>query len=198
MNKEEFLGALQDRLSILPEAEIKKHVSYYREMIEDHVEDGYTEEKVIETLGSVDDILTVILEEIALTQLLKERIKPKHSPKKWKILFWTCGFPIWLPLACVAFSLVLVLYILLWTSILVLWCLELTLAVVGLVAPLAAILQILDQSNGWPLLVASILCVGFAVALFFLCIPATKGIARLSKKIWLGIKFLIIGKEKRK
>ena len=41
MNKEEFLSLLRERLSIFPPDEIEKHISYYSEMIDDHIDDGF-------------------------------------------------------------------------------------------------------------------------------------------------------------
>ena len=81
MNKQQFLAALRERLSIFPDNEIEGYISYYSEMIDDHVEDGYTEQKVIETLGSVDGVMAVILEDVAITHLLKSKVTPKKKMK---------------------------------------------------------------------------------------------------------------------
>ena len=40
MNKETFLKALEDRLFQLPDEEKRQQVDYYREVLEDKIEDG--------------------------------------------------------------------------------------------------------------------------------------------------------------
>ena len=43
LNKEQFLAALGARLSGMPKADLERTLQYYREMIDDRVEDGMTE-----------------------------------------------------------------------------------------------------------------------------------------------------------
>ncbi len=205
MKKEEFLAALRERLAVFPDHDAEEYVNYYREMIEDHMDDGFPEEKVVETFGSVDDVFAVILQETALTQLLKKKVKARKKLKKWQLILLICAFPVWFPLA-VAFAatsavLVLTLYIVLWTLILSLCVVEISLAACGLGATFTALFQILLESNGYVagvLFAGALLCTGLTLILFHPCILAIKGTGKLSKRIWLGIKFLIIGKEKRK
>ncbi len=201
MNKEEFLSSLRERLAVFPDAEKEEYINYYREMIEDHMDDGFPEEKVIETIGSVDDVFAVILQETALTQLLKNKVKSKRKLKPWEILLWILGFPVWFPLAVVAFVLVWTLYIVLWTLVAVLYVVEFSFAIVAPVAAALAIFLLVSSGNSFAAGVTfsgALVCAGLALILFHPCILATKGTAKLAKKIWLGIKFLIIGKEKYK
>ena len=199
MNKTQFLAALRDRLSIFPDNEIDGYIEYSEEFINDHVEDGYPEEKVIQTLGGIDGVMAVILEDVAITHLLKSKMKPKRKLKKWERMLWIFGFPVWLPLAITAVALVLTLYVVLWTLIICLWAVEIVFPA-GFLYGLFATAVKLSQSD---LLAAGIffggglLCAGLTLLFFRLCILATKGMGKLSKKIWLGIKFLIIGKEKQ-
>ena len=58
MNKAEFLAALRERLSGLPEEDFNRSVDYYTEMIDDRVEDGMSEEEAVACLGSMDEIIT--------------------------------------------------------------------------------------------------------------------------------------------
>ena len=198
MNKQEFLGALRERLSIFPDNEIEGYISYYSEMIDDHVEDGYTEQKVIETLGSVDGVMAVILEDVAITHLLKSKVTPKKKMKKWKKMLLIFGFPVWIPLAVTAFALVLSLYIVLWTLILCLYVIDLALPIGALFGIIGTVIKLTQQDllAAGIYLGGSLILAGLTLALFRLTIPATKGMAKLSKKIMLGIKFLIIGNRK--
>ena len=208
MTKDEFLSALRQRFSVFPNEEIEKYMDYYREIIEDHVDDGYSEEQVVATLGSPDDVFAVILQETALTELLKKKMKQKRKLKKWEIWFLSVGFPIWLPLAITAlalaitaFALIWVLYITLWTLVITLYVVDFTFAVGALGGTAVAVAMLILNGNGFAAGVGfsgALVCAGFALILFRLCILAAKGTAKLAKKIWLGIKFLIVRKEKQK
>ena len=197
MNKEEFLSSLRERLAVFPDDEIEGYVSYYREMIEDHVDDGFPEEKVIETIGSVDDVFAVILQETALAQLLKNKMKRRQKLKKWEIWLLALGSPVWFPLAVTAFALVWVLYIVLWALVITLYAVELSFAIFALGGTVAAIIMLFDNAFAAGVTFSGALVgAGLTLILFRPCILATKGTAKLAKKIWLGIKFLIVGKEK--
>ena len=200
MNKEEFLSSLRERLAVFPDAEIEEYINYYREMIDDRMEDGFTEEQVIQELGCVDDVFAVILQETALTQLLKKKMKPKHRLRPWEIVLLVLGSPIWIPLAAAAVVIVLAAYVVLWSLLISLYAIELSIAACGLGGCVSAVFPLL-QSNGFAagvLLCAGLVCAGIAILLFFPCKLAAKGAWKLSKTILLGIKFLIIGKEKAK
>ncbi len=208
MTKDEFLSVLRERLAVFPEAEIEEYISYYREMIEDHVDDGYTEEQVVATLGTPDDVFAIILQETALTELLKKKMKRKRRLKKWEIWALSLGFPIWLPLAITAlalavtlFMLIWVLYVVLWALIISLYAVELSFAVGALGAAMCSIVFLIANGNSFAAGVGfsgALVCAGFMLILFRPCILAAKGTAKLVKKIGLGIKFLIVRKEKQK
>ena len=72
MNKQEFLASLKSSLSGLPQQEIEDRISFYSEMIDDKVEDGCPEEKVIAEIGPVDRIASQIITEIPLSTLQKQ------------------------------------------------------------------------------------------------------------------------------
>lgn len=200
MKKEEFLSLLRERLSIFPPEEIERHVGYYGEMIDDHIEDGFPEEKVIETLGSVDDILKVILEETALSILLKRRIKPKRRLKPWEILLCCLLSPVWIPLLITAVVLLWTLYIVLWTLVICMYAIELSFAVgaIGGAAVAVILLFVPNTFASGVLFGGGLICAGLMLLFLPLCLFATKGTWKLAKKIVLAIKFLIIGKGNKK
>ena len=114
MNKSEFLAELTNRLEHLPDQEIGKLISYYEESIDDRIEDGMTEEVSIKSLGSLDDIVTNIENEIPITSMVKDKVikEIEKSRSKGVLLALTIiGSPLWLPLlltaVCVVISLVL-------------------------------------------------------------------------------------------
>lgn len=63
MNKEKFLAALRRRLRVLPVDEVERILAYYREMIDDKVESGWTEEDAVKEYGSVSALAQKILAE---------------------------------------------------------------------------------------------------------------------------------------
>jgi hypothetical protein len=84
--------------------------------------------------------------------------------------------------------------------IVTLWALEISLTAAALGATFSGVLQLISDANAGMagmLFIGTLISAGLAMILFSPTVLATKGIARLSRKIWLGIKLLIIGKEKR-
>ena len=85
MNKQEFLAKLRNLLSGLPQEEIEERLLFYSEMIDDRMEEGYSEEESVEAVGPVDDVVEQIIAETPFTRIAKERIKPKRKLEKWKM-----------------------------------------------------------------------------------------------------------------
>jgi DUF4097 and DUF4098 domain-containing protein YvlB len=63
MNREQFLKELRRLLRALPEDELEQILTYYREMIEDKVESGQTEEEAVGDLGDLRELARKILED---------------------------------------------------------------------------------------------------------------------------------------
>ena len=69
MNKQEFLSALRNTLSALPQKDIEERITFYGEMIDDRMEEGINEEDAVAEIGTVDEIKTQIGAEIPLEEL---------------------------------------------------------------------------------------------------------------------------------
>jgi hypothetical protein len=63
MNKEQFLKKLRRMIRALPPDELERILAYYREMIEDKVENGQAEEEAVDDLGDIRDLARKILSE---------------------------------------------------------------------------------------------------------------------------------------
>lgn len=200
MLKQEFITALKDGLSGLPEQDLNERLTFYGEMIDDRMEEGLSEEEAVAAIGPIDAVVNEVLSEIPLTKLVKEKIKPKRSLKAWEIILLILGFPLWFPLSIVAFVLILVFYIVLWVLVLCLWVIEIALWACALFGLVAAVLYMARGyvAFGIMLLGASLFLVGLSIFLFFGCKAATVGTAKLAKKIVHGVKRLFVGKEKTK
>lgn len=96
MDKNTFLHELQKRLKGLPEEDLQRTLEYYREMIEDRMEEGLTEEEAVAEIGSIEEIAEPILPNSA-----------KRKMKAWEILLLIFGFPVWFSLLAAAAAVVI-------------------------------------------------------------------------------------------
>ena len=205
MNKSEFLAELRSRLVGLPQNEIEERISFYSEMIDDRVEEGATEEDAVAGIGSIDEIVAQILEDVPLWSIVKEKVKKKRkktekkrrSLKAWEIVLIVLGFPVWLPLLIAAFAVILSLYLTLWALVISLWAVFVSLAACGLAGIVAGVgyAILVKPIDGILLVAAGLVCSGLAIFAFIGCKAATKGTARLAKKMIFGIKHLFVGKD---
>lgn len=199
MNKQEFLTQLRQGLSGLPQDDIEERLTFYSEMIDDRIEEGFSEEEAVEGVGSVDSIISQIIAEVPLTKLVKEKITPKKKLKVWEIVLLILGSPVWLSLLIAAFAVVLSLYVALWSLIISLW------AVFGalVISAFGGILGgVVSSAVGYflpgvAMIAAALFCAGLSVLLFFASIAATKGSVNLTKKAVIWTKNCFIKKEEK-
>ncbi len=71
MNKKDFIKDLEKRLEILDEKEIKDIINEYKDIIDEKVKNGKTEEEAVSEFGSIDELVTEILKAY--------KINPKYS-----------------------------------------------------------------------------------------------------------------------
>ena len=197
MNKETFLSELKKGLSGLPADDVNERLAFYGEMIDDRVEEGLTEEEAVAEIGPVEEIVNQIMAEIPLTAIVRERVKPKRALRVWEIILLVLGSPIWLSLLIAAFAVGLSLYIVLWSLVVCLWAVVVSLAASAVWCLFQVFLYQRAGNPGGALFAggAALACAGLSILLVFGSLAATKGTARLTKKILLGIKALFVGKE---
>ena len=200
MLKQEFLNALREKLSGLPQADIEERLTFYGEMIDDRMEEGLSEEKAVEAIGSVDEVVSQILEETPLSKIVKEKIRPKRRMRAWEIVLLILGFPLWFPLSVVAIVLTLVFYIVLWVLVICLWAIEIAFWACALACLVGAVGLFVTKQPipAFGAIGAAMVLAGLSIFLFFACKAATVGTAKLAKKIVHGIKRLFVGREKTK
>lgn len=197
MDKIEFIEGLRSRLHGLPKEELEERLGFYSEMIDDRIEEGFSEVEAVNDIGNIDEIASQIIGDIPLVKIAKERIKPKRRLGAWEIVLLAAGSPLWLILAVSVIVVVLSVYVSLWTAIISLWAslgALIGVAVGGIVSGI--VLTALGNYSGAALIGGGIACVGLAILFFFGCGAATKGIIWLTKRIALGIKSCFIKKEK--
>ena len=190
MNKQEFLARLRNGLCGLPQEDIEERVTFYSEMIDDCMEEGFSEAEAVEQIGPVDAIISQIVAEVPLTKLVKEKITPKKKLGVWEIILLVLGSPIWLSLLIAAFAVAVSVYAVLWSVIVSLWAVFASLIGCSL-GGIAAGIGFAFGGNGLigiAMMGAGMVCAGLSVFTFFGCKAATKGILLTTKKFALWIK----------
>ncbi len=198
MNKEQFLLALYDSLRGLPVDDVERSIAYYREMIDERVEDGMSEEEAVAALGSVEEIAAQITADIPLRSLVRDRVTGgQRTLPPWEIVLLVLGAPLWFAFAIVALSLLFALYVTIWSLVFAFGAVVLAFALAGIVGVVVCVPLLLRAGFGALLmsLGAGLFCGGIAAVLAYALRGVVKGTARLSVQIWQGIRSLFIRKE---
>lgn len=197
MNKQEFLLALRGALSDLPEADIKASLDYYAEIIDDRMEEGDSETDAVASLGSVVAVAEQIMLDMPLTKLVKARVKPKRRLRTWEIVLIIAGFPVWFPILAALASVALALYVVLWSLVVSIYAVDVSLAacLLGGIGGSIAFFITGNLLSALFLVGAGLVCGGLAIFLFFGCKAATTGTVLLTKKMLLGVKRCFVRKE---
>ncbi len=197
MGKQEFLVQLRKGLSGLPREDIEERLTFYSEMIDDRMEEGFLEEEAVSAVGTIDEIVIQVVAETPLAKIAKERMKSKRRLGAGEIALLALGSPIWLSLGIVVLSVILSLYAALWSMVISLWAVFGSLigcafggVVTGIVIACSG-----NVLSGIAMLAAGIICAGLSIFMFYGCKAATKGILILTKKFAVWIKNCFMKKE---
>ena len=198
MTKLEFIFALKDELSELPPDEVDDRLVFYSEMIDDRIEEGFSEEDAVNDIGSIEEIVSQILADTPLLKIVKHKVKPKRKMKTWEIVLLAAGSPIWLSLGIAAFAVILSLYCVFWSVIASVWACFAALSgsALGGLAGGIVLICVGKLYSGLATIGAGLVCGGLAILAFIGCLKATRGCAWLSKTVVLLIKKAFIRKER--
>ena len=196
MTKIQFLLALNKALSGLPQDEIEERLTFYSEIIDDRMEDGLSEEEAVASIDSVEEIAAQSVEEVPLTKIVKNKVKPKRKMRAWEIVLLAVGSPIWLSLAIAAFAILFSVYVVLWAVVVSLWAIDgaLFACLAGGIGTGIAYLSVNPTASGF-LIGAGLICGGLFIFGIYGCKAITLSAVWLTKKIVLGIKRCLIRKE---
>ena len=196
MNKQEFLEAMKNGLSGLPQEDIDRSVDFYEEMIDDHMEEEMTEEEAVEAIGPVNEIVQQILSEVPLTKLVKAKASRNWSP--WEIVLLVLGSPIWLSLLLAAGAVILAVYIVLWSVVLVLYTVDISFALIGVLGIIGSLLYAFVLGGGLPgammFVGTGLIFSGLALLLISGSGQITRGMVYVSKRLFQCIKMPFIKK----
>ena len=195
MNKEEFLKAVREGLTGLNQPDLEQIIDYYREMIDDRIEEGLTEEQAIEAMGPVSDLVAQVLSDTPLAKLIKSTSSIKRGMRPWELTLLIIGSPIWGSLLIGAASLLFGLYVLIWSGVLLLYAADLCFACAGL----GVISSLFLLFTGQPVQAlfffgAGLIGAGIAIPLFFGCNKAALGVVKLSRGFVIRLKRFILKK----
>ena len=199
MSRDAFIGELRHRMAGLPKEAVDRTVEYYSELIADSMEDGLSEEEAVARLGSLDEIVSSVVKETPLTQIVETRLQEskKKGGSGWVILLLILGAPVWLPVLIAVLAVLFALFIALWAVVVALWAAVLAVIVTGLAAVGVGIFELirLHVPQGLVLLGGGLVCLGLCALLYLLMKLITVGTVKLCKWIWTGIKSLFVGKK---
>ena len=192
MTKESLLMWLREAFSAYPPEEVEERIRFYEEMIDDRMEDGLTEEEAVASLGSLEEVIAKMAAEMPPL-----KTKKAMRLRWWEILLLVLGFPLWFPLLIAAASVLFALYACLWSVILSVWAVFVSVAVCSFFGILVGIGYLLfgKRLTGLALLGAGIFCMGLSIFLFLGCKAATAGTWLLAKKFFLVVKNAFVKKE---
>ena len=197
MNKIEFLRQLEKKLQALPDAERKQSLEYYFEIIDDRMEDGMGEEEAVAACGDVDEIAEQIIVDTPLTKLVKQKTKNRRRMQAWEIVLIVLGFPIWLSLGVAVFCVLLAISIVLWCVVMCVFVCSISCGACAFALSVAAIAAFCTGNYlpGLVLLGCAMICAGLTILFFLLGRLCGKGVAKLHKLTFRGIKRCFIRKE---
>ena len=145
MNRVEFIEILDVELAALKRVEREKFITYYEEIIDDYMENGFEEEAVIEKIGNPKAIAKNILSEQDTVDIKV----PLTNSKVINMILLILGFPLWGSLVFAGLMLAL-------SGVIVIWCIPFTAGVSALAFFLAGIYSIVAT----PFMIAEVLSVG--------------------------------------
>lgn len=94
MNKQEFMKQLDTKFDNLIHSDAKKLLEYYSELIDDKIEDGINEDKVISSLGNIDLIAKKLIEELNLSKSKKNTNTTNNINNFYIDSLKTCEFKV--------------------------------------------------------------------------------------------------------
>lgn len=134
MTKLEFLSDLVRRLE--GREDRSSIVQYYREMIDDRIDDGMTEEEAVAAIGNIDEICAEY--KVSVKTASNANMSPASDSKKkrngWVTAAIVAGSPLWIILLVAAVIVSFALLFSLWAVVISLWAVVVSLGFTGVVA----------------------------------------------------------------
>ncbi len=194
MNKQDYLNALNNVLSGIPESEKQKTLDYYTEIIDDAIEEGEDENAVVARLDQPEQVLKRLVNETPLHRFVTQDVK-NRSLNAVTVVLLAISSPLWISLLLAAFAVVLALYISVWSIVISLFVTFAAL-VCSAIALLVVIPFIITDAALKAMLFFGLALtgIGLSVFLFFFSVWCSKQIIRFTMFLFRKAKELLIKK----
>ena len=200
MTKIEFISQLRNGLADFPEKDLERYIDYYSEIIDDKIEDGMSEKKALESIGTPEEVISKILNETPLPKLVKNKIKPKRKLSTFELLLIIAGSPVWISLLAAAASVIIAILASIVSVIISLWAANLAFALSGIVG-VVGLFFFLSQGNpaaAFFVFGCGLFLAGTSVFIFCGLKSLTVYTVKSCKQLTLNLKRSIIKKEENK
>lgn len=176
MNQSEFFMLLEKELHQQQIEEAHTYMTYYREIIADYLEDGFSEKEALQKIGTINEII----ETIKLEASSQTETNTKKGPMT--IFLLILGAPLW---GAILLSIIL----LLCSGIIILWCVPLVFGSLSFAGLITGVVSLAGASlnTGFYYIITQlgvgIFASGFGIFLLIATIYSIKLVADLSKKL---------------
>lgn len=197
MKKNEFLADLRRRLDGLSDAEIRRSLDFYSEMIDERMDDGLSEDVAVSRIGTPAEVAEIILTDVPLSTLVYARVRSTRSVSPWLVILLILGSPIWLSLAVAAAAVVISLLAALWSVVISLFAATFAVGITG-VALIPGSLVPVFLGNFYLVFLylgAGLLLSGLSVFMFLGCVQLARGACAVCVGVLKLIKRCFIRKE---
>lgn len=126
MTKKVFLTELKKKLGKLPKSEVKERLSFYSEIIDDKIEEGFSEEDAVADVGGIDEIAKLILSEKSI-DIIADTVQTKKYVSPWQIVLLIVGSPVWFPI-------LLSFIVVIWSLVIAVWAVEIPLYILSVIS----------------------------------------------------------------
>ena len=187
MNKFDFLTQLRAKLWSIPKEDTERSVEYYREMIDDRMEDGLSEEEAVAAIGDLDEIVKTILAETPPAEPQQQEPKQKRKLSWWEITLLVLGSPVWAAMLIAAAAVIFSVWISLWAVVISLYAVTVALGASAIGCIVGSVFMIGRTAEIVVAWGAALVCAGLAILFCMLSNLAAKGMVALTKLTWNGI-----------
>ncbi len=196
MTKQEFIIKLKSKLSNLPKDEVEERINFYIEMIDDRIEEGFSEEQAVVDIGPIDNIAEQIVSDIPLVKVLNSKIKRNRAIKRWELALLIIGSPIWFSILISLFAVVLSLYVSLWAVVISLWAVFVSFIAVSLCSVVfGLVVAFKSGAVGVAYIGLGVASIGLTILFYYACKQITKWLGGVIKKLIFKGKKKLINKE---
>ncbi len=200
MTKNEFLAEVERCLVGLGRADIDRSLEYYKEMLDDRMEDGESESEAVAAMGSPEETARQIMMDMPLPKIVKAKALGNRRLRAWEIVLLALGLPVWLPLLLAALVVLVAVYVVIWAVDISFWAVDVLFTAISLsgFALFGVLLGAGNASLALLCLAIALLFGGLTLFTFLGCRAFTVLIAKLGVLIWKGIKAMFVGKGDKK